>query len=316
MCVDRTSREGRRSRGPAAAIIVGAVALVSCPPAAAAPSSKVAVPAIQVAPVVPRVVDGRYASVVELDGGAFSVRPPPPRLHPRGDASTIETQVWATGQIMGYRPQAFGFGLVTIRSRRSGLPRVRNLPAWVGLATDGGVAFACPMMRAPSGPSPAPPKPPPTSAGEAAVIIGSNAGGPALVYKARSDPCGTVVPATLGEALERLSIPWTATGPVTDQVLPVRAILPECASLAGIASGGSASAMTVTLYAVVPMASTRSCAPAHAIDETVALGPVGVPGAPAPLVGPDTQILHGTTGPVPVISLTAPPSPIVPMARS
>lgn len=61
--------------------------------------------------------------------------------------------------------------------------------------------------------------------------------------------------------------------------------------------------MSVTIYAVVPEApSARSCAPARVIDETVVLGPVGVPGAPPPLVGPETQILHGTTGLVPVVT--------------
>jgi hypothetical protein len=252
------------------------------------------------------VVDGRFVSVVELDGGAFTVRPSR-RLPRNSHAGRIETQAWATGQIMGYRPQGFGFGVVTIRGRRAGIPRVRNLPAWVALATDAGVSFSCPMMRVSPGPSLAAPEPAPPSPGEAAVIVGSATRAPALVYKARSDPCGTVVPATLTEALERLSIPWTATGPVTDQVVPVQAILPECGSLAGIASGGSASAMSVTLYAVVPEAMpARPCSPARVIDEEVVLGPVGVPGAPPPLVGPDTQILHGTTGPVPVVTSSSP----------
>jgi hypothetical protein len=307
VCVDRTSRARRRRWGPAIPVVVVITALVSFCPAAGATTSDVPNPAIRAAPVTPRVVDGRFVSVVELDGGAFTVRPAPGRLRPTGAAGKIEPQVWATGQIMGYRSQAFGFGVVTLRARRAGIPRVRNLPAWVALATDAGTSFSCPMMRVSPESSLASPEPALTSPGEAAVIIGSARRAPALVYEARSDPCETVVPATLTEALERLSIPWMATGPVTDQVLPVRAILPECGSLAGIASGGSASAMTVTLYAVVPEApSARSCAPAHMIDEAVVLGPVGVPGAPPPLVGPDTQILHGTTGPVPVVTSSLP----------
>jgi hypothetical protein len=302
VCVDRRSRARGRRSWPAAAVVVVITALVSFCPAAGATTSDIPARAIRVAPVTPRVVDGRFVSVVELDGGAFTVRPSR-RLPPTRDAGKIETQVWATGQIMGYRPQAFGFGVVTIRARRAGIPRVRNLPAWVALTTDAGATFSCPMMSVSPEPSLSSPEPSLTSPGEAAVIIGSATRAPALVYKARSDPCGTVVPATLTEAMERLSIPWTATGPVTDQVLPVRAILPECGSLAGIASGGSASAMSVTIYAVVPEApSARSCAPARVIDETVVLGPVGVPGAPPPLVGPETQILHGTTGLVPVVT--------------
>jgi hypothetical protein len=291
-----------RRWGAAAAVVVVITALMSLCPAAGATTSEVPAPTIRRAPVTPRVVDGRFVSVVELDGGAFTVRPAPGRMRPTSDAGKIEAQVWATGQIMGYRPQAFGFGVVTIRPR-AGIATVRILPAWVALATDAGTAFSCPMMRVSPEPSLSSPEPALASPGEAAVIIGSPTRAPALVYKARSDPCGTVVPATLTEALARRSIPWTATGPVTDQVLPVRAILPECGSLAGIASGGSASAMTVNLYAVVPEApSARSCTPARVIDEEVVLGPVGVPGAPPPLVGPDTQILHGTTGLVPVVT--------------
>lgn len=304
--MDQKSRARGPGWGPAAAVLVVMTALMSVTPAAGATTSDVPTPTIAVAPVAPRVVDGRFVSVVALDGGALTVRPSPGRLRPTGDAGKTETQAWATGQIMGYRAQVFGFGVVTIRARRAGIPRVRNLPAWVALATDAEASFGCPMMRVSPEPSLGSPEPALASPGEAAVIIGSARPRLALVYKARSDPCGTVVPATLTQALERLSIPWTATGPVTDQVLPVRAILPECGSLAGIASGGSASAMSVTLYAVVPETpSARSCAPAHAIDEAVVLGPVGAPGAPPPLVGPDTQILHGTTGPVPVVTSTS-----------
>jgi hypothetical protein len=321
--VDRTSNARSWVRLGCAALVLGLIALAAVGPAGAATDSDasvpavgdapVPVPAIRVAPVTPRIVDGRFASVVELDGGAVTVRPPPRRLHPTRDASTIEARVWSTGQIMGFRPQAFGFGLVTIRGPRAGIPTVRSLPAWVGLATDAGVAVSCPMMRVSSPPSLAPAQPALPSPGEAAVIIGSATGAPALVYKARSNPCGSVVPSTLTDALQQLSIPWMANGSVTGQVLAVTAVLPKCGSFAGIASGGSASAMTVSLYATVPEAPpAHSCAPARVIDETVPLGPNGVPGAPPPLVGLHTQILHGTTGPVPAVTAFPPSHPSTP----
>ncbi len=307
MYVDRTSRAHWWRWGSAAAAVVGLTTLTSvC--AAAATTADVPVPgpvpAIRVAPVTPRVVDGRFVSVVELDDRAFTVRPAPRRLQPKSDAGPVEAQVWATGQIMSYRPQAFGFGLVTIRARRAGVPTIRNLPAWVGLATDAGVAFGCPMMRV----APRPPRPALTSPGEAAVVVGAATGVPALVYVARSDPCGSVDPARLTRAMEELSIPWSATGPVTDQVLPIQAALPACGSVVGISSGGSASAMTVTVDAAVPEGTPlRSCAPAHVMDETVTLGPVEDPGAPPPLVGPSTQILHGPIGARPVVSSDSAP---------
>jgi len=248
-----------------------------------------------------RVVHDRYESTVELDGGVVTIRPAPNGLRPKTSEAEVETEIWATSQVMSYRPQALGFGLVTITQRAVGVPEVRNLPAWVGLATVAQIAFNCPAMTAPpTSPSPALPTP-----GDAAVVVGDARGGPAVVYRSRSAPCGSVVAASLTNALEAVSVPWTALGPVVSELLNVRAAVPACGGIGGIGSGGSASAMTVTVYALVPESPVAmSCIPRRFMDESVFLGPGTTPGAPPPLVTPTTQILHGVTGPVRVVGVS------------
>jgi hypothetical protein len=248
-----------------------------------------------------RVVDNRYVSTVELDGGIVTIRPAPKRLRPKTSEAGVETQIWATSQVMSYRPQALGFGLVTITKHAAGVPEVTNLPAWVGLATVAQIAFSCPAMTAP----PTQPHPPLPTPGDAAVVVGDARGAPAVVYRARSAPCGTVEAASLTDALEAVSVPWTALGPVVSELLNVRAAVPACGGIGGIGSGGSASAMTVTIYALVPESPVAmSCVPRRFIDKTVVLGPGNTPGAPPPLVVSTTQILHGGTGPVRVVGVS------------
>jgi hypothetical protein len=260
------------------------------------------------------VVHGRFESTVVLDGGALTVTPAPRNLRARVGEQAAATRIWATSQIMGYHRQALGFGIVSVTSRTAGVPRVVGLPAWVGFASDAGVPINCPAMPAPStadappaaGAPPASVAPAPASAGEAAVVIGAERGTPAVVYVARADACGTVTVARSTDALEALSVPWVALGPVHDQVLTVRATLPYCGSYEGSGAGGSASAVTVTIDALVPEdTSGRSCPPAHTVTETVVLGPTGVPDAPPPLVSSATAVRHGATGPERV---TDPPS--------
>ena len=252
-----------------------------------------------------RVLGGRFVSAVELDGGAIVVAPPPPGLRPRMSESEVETQLWATSQLLGYRAQVLGFGVVTIAERRPGVPRVVRLPAWVGFANVAGASFSCPAMNVRPH---APTLPRLASAGDAAVVVGDARGSPAVVYKARSAPCDSVVASSLTRATEVLSVPWVPLGPVGGELLQVQATLPDCGDYAGDASGGSATSMTVTLYALVPESVRGSgCDTGHVAPETITLGPGGIPGAPPPLVSPGTRILHGTVGPVRVVS---PPQPL------
>jgi hypothetical protein len=245
-----------------------------------------------------KVVDSRFVSTVKLDGGVVTIRPAPVDMHPKRSELAVEEQVWATGQIMGYRPQAFGFGLVTITKHADGVPPAVNLPAWVGLANESQGGFSCPNMR----PSPTRPEPVLPTPGDAAVVIGSSTGRPAVVYRARSAPCGSVDPATLANAAEVISVPWIPNGVLDFEALNVQVDVPRCGGIEGIATGGSAAAMSITVYAVVPESPVRkSCIPRRFVDRSVILGPGNIPGAPPPLVSSSTQILHGPLGHVRVV---------------
>lgn len=278
-------------------VVVTTLALVWSSNSAATPAG-VATPITPFDPSHAMVLHSRFVSTVKLDGGVVTIRPAPSGLRPKKSERGIEGQVWATSQIMSYRPQAFGFGLVTITKRAAGVPTVENLPAWVGLASDAQIAFSCPSFAStPTGPDPPLPTP-----GDAAVVVGSGNGSPAVVYRARSRPCASVEPASLSNALEMVSVPWTALGPVLSEAVNVQATVPACGSVFGVSSGGSAAAMTITVQAVVPESPVaRSCIPHRSVSETVTLGPGRSPGAPPPLVGPGTQILHGATGLVRVV---------------
>jgi len=248
-----------------------------------------------------KVVHNRFVSTVELDGGVVTIRPAPRGLKPKTSEAGVATQIWATSEVTSYRPQAFGFGLVTITKQAAGVPEVRDLPAWVGLASVSQVAFSCPAMITP----PTRPDPPLPTPGDAAVVVADAKGGPAVVYRARSSPCASVVAASLTNALETVSVPWTALGPVVSELLNVRAAVPGCGAISGIGAGGSASAMTVTTSALVPESPVAmSCVPVRFVDMTVDLGPGDAPGAPPPLVTPTTEILHGATGPVRVVGVS------------
>ncbi len=249
-------------------------------------------------PIHPDVVGQRFVMPVELDGGVVTIRPAPARIRAGTSEERAMTQIWATAQIMGFRPQALGFGIVTITEHAAGVPSVRDLPAWVGLATDAQIAFNCPMMRT----APARPERPLPTPGEAAVVLGDSVDGPAVVYRARNGPCGSVSRSSLTNASEVLSVPWSALGPVESEVLAVRVAVPACGGIGGIATGGSASAMMVTVYALVPERPVAmSCVPDRQVTRTVALGPGDIPGAPPPLVSPATEVLHGQLGPTRVV---------------
>jgi hypothetical protein len=274
------------------------VALAWSSPVAAYASVK-GVHSHRFAPSEAKLADGRYISTVQLDGGVVTIRPAPKHLRPQSSERGVETKAWATENVLGYRAVTFGFGLVTISHHAAGVPHVTNLPAWVGLAYVNGATFSCPMIRAGSG---TPKLPPLQSDGYAAVVIGARTGSPAVVYRARSEACGRVAKSSLANALEAISVPWIPNGILVSELLSVQVDVPPCGGIGGIATGGSAAAMTVTVYALVPESPVAmSCSPRRFVNQTVVLGPGSTPGAPPPLVSSSTQILHGTLGPVQVV---------------
>ncbi len=248
-----------------------------------------------------RVVNSRYASTVKIDGGVVTVRPPAAHLHTWSSEAAVETKAWATENVMGYRAVTFGLGRVTITQNALGVPHVENLLAWVGLVYVNGATFSCPMMRSGSDPVKLPSLSLPSN-GYAAVIIGDKPGSPAVVYKARSEACGRVDTSSLANAREAVSVPWIPNGILVSEVMNVQVSVPPCAGIGGVSTGGSATAMTITVYALVPESPVAvSCVPNRVVNQTVTLGPGSTPDAPPPLVSSSTHLLHGDLGPVQVV---------------
>jgi hypothetical protein len=234
---------------------------------------------------------GEFLAPVELDGGAFLVAPAAPGQRPKVSRSAAAAKIWANPAVEGAQAGSLGYGLVSIALRVRGVARVERLFAWVGFARHT-ATYGCPNETAPLAKMPQLP-----SDGYIAVVIGAGDGAPALTYTARTSVCETVHPASLANASEEISIPWSPVGGATSAVLQVVATVPPCGTVAGIASGGSATSMTITIGATVPDVLSH-CGPAQVVSETVNLGPLGnPPGAPPPLVSPTTRILHGALGP-------------------
>lgn len=249
------------------------------------------------------VVHGRFASTVQLDGGVVTVTPAPASVKPTMNPRAISTVIWATSQIAGYRQQVLGFGLVTITKHFGSVKSIEDLPAWIGFATVKGDATSCPA-RSGQELAKLPPLP---SAGEAVVVIGdvpaprnvAFTSPPAVVYIARSAPCGTLMNSMLEVATEQVSVPWAQDGPLRGSDLHVTVNPPACGWLSGSSSSGNARSVTVSIIGQIPEELLGAFCPRPAsINEVIHLGPSRGPGAPPPLVTSTTKILHGQTGPI------------------
>ena len=144
--------------------------------------------------------------------GATVVAPPPPGLRPRMSESEVETEPRATSQLLGYRAQGARLRCRDHRRAPTRSPACRQAPGLGGvrqlrrrLVLLPGDERAPPCAHAPLRLA---------SAGDAAVVVGDARGSPAVVYKARSAPCDSVVASSLTRATEVLSVPWVPLGPV------------------------------------------------------------------------------------------------------
>jgi hypothetical protein len=237
---------------------------------------------------------GRFLGPVELDRGELMVVPAAPGQVPRVSRSAAAAKIWANPAVESAQMGPLGYGVVSIALRVHGVAHVERLLAWVGFARHT-AAYSCPAET-----GPLVKEPPLPSDGYIAVVLGALNGAPAVTYTARSSVCESVHPASLANASEVISIPWSTVGGATGPSLQVIATVPPCGTVGGIASGGSATAMTITIGAIVPDVLSH-CGPAHVVSETVDLGvPGNPPGAPPPLVSSTTRIVHGALGPADV----------------
>ena len=282
----------------AVAVAVSVAVSVAVPVVAGA-TARVSGGAVSRVASLPRpadVVRGRFVASASLNGGVLEVSPAPAGDHPLVSEERAAQEIWASPVLQGDQQGPLGYGLVTISFRARGVPHVTRLRAWVGFARSSDVAF-CPEKSPSSTSNPQKLSGQAlSSSGYAAVVVGAKNGSPAVTYKAPSMFCGSVQPAALALASEIVSVPWQALTGVANQSIQLRVTLPACASLEGIASGGSAKVTTITVTAVVPDVHGR-CDGTSDVTQTVALGPVGNPGAPPPLVTASTIIRHGPLGP-------------------
>lgn len=130
------------------ALLASAAALLgSCSAGTAIPTPKTTMQkGTADAPSPTSVRNSRFVKTVKLDDGALTVVPAPQSLRPTSGRAAMETKIWATSQLSaGFKSQNLGFGLVTIRPTTPGMPHVKDLPAWIGIATNAGVfAASCP----------------------------------------------------------------------------------------------------------------------------------------------------------------------------
>jgi hypothetical protein len=244
------------------------------------------------------VVRGRFVAPVSLDGGVLEVVPAPAGDRPLVSVKQAAQEIWASPVLQSRTQGPLGYGLVTISLRVLGVPHITKLPAWVGFAKSSGFA-GCPEEPATSTSTPLGASGEDLlSSGYAAVVIGAAHGSPAVAFTAPSLVCGSVQPAALALASEVISVPWQALTGVENDSIRLRASLPACGSFEGIASGGSAKVITITVTALVPDVHGR-CDGTSDVTQTVAMGPIGnPPGAPPPLVTASTIIRHGSLGPM------------------
>jgi hypothetical protein len=228
------------------------------------------------------VVAGRYVGTVRLDDGTLTVTPPPSGARPTVSRAAAQTEFTADAQLSGYHRVAFGYGVVSVSAHGHGTTPITRLPAWIGFARTVAV-YHCPAQTG----SEPPPGSPPLSNGYAAVVIGAAHGAPAVTYVARSERCTALVPTAVSPASEEVSVPWHAAGPLENGAIEAVTSLPPCGSFSTISAGGTASAVTVTLAALVPD-QRRHCHGRTTVTEKVVLNPLG---------GTGTAIRHGRLGP-------------------
>jgi hypothetical protein len=229
----RGSEPLRRSRPPLGlsllTLLVIAMALAASLPASA--TSKAA--ATRLAPGT--TFEGRFVKSFELDGGTFRVTPAPASMGTREVPHSIEIEARATSQVEGYTVEGIGFGVVTVEKKYKGVRQVRYQPAWVGLVYENQINdLNCGVMTVPKDPKKLIP---PTSSGWAAVVLGWGRTPPDVVYTARDlNGCGDLLPASLVNASEMISLPWR------DDNGGALVEMPACATVYMVASGTSRSA--------------------------------------------------------------------------
>ena len=180
------------------------------------------------------IVDHRFVTTFQLDGGVVTVTPDTSRgtltLAGSSAYAAAAREAWSFQQLSHYAPGGLGLALVTIRDNVAGVPAVTREKAWVAVAYFNYSKLQCPVyfgkLTAPQW------------SGWAVAVLGIGPSSPSVVYNARALVCGRVHAATLTNAAEVVSVPWRLMGSGPNIV----ASLPSCSSSSGWSESGSTTA--------------------------------------------------------------------------
>jgi hypothetical protein len=209
-------------------------------------------------PTQSSVVDDRFVSVVELDGGALSVQPAPIDTVPVISKADAEKLLFASPLFQGKSAGVIGFGLVTSQVSQHGVPTYQADPGWIAFGWGG--TTNCPMETAPPSPADLP------SGGYVAVALIEGAGGGDISYQARSDTCGTISGPTVRPATHIESVAWTANGQVTAGNLQITYTPPACAGPATYSAAGQGDTVTLSVEVELPNTPSSCSSPAPITD--------------------------------------------------
>jgi len=193
------------------------------------------------------VVDDRFVSAIELDGGAFSVQPAPIGTVPVISKSDAETLLWASPLFGAKSDGVVGFGLVTSQISQDGVPAFRSDPAWVGFGW-GGEAPSCPK----SAPAPSVTDGDLPSGGYVAVALIEGGGGGDISYEAQSAPCGHVQGPFVAPATHVESVEWTQAGPISGNEAYVTYVPVPCGTEDSLHTERDSGKLVVTIAMTVP----------------------------------------------------------------
>jgi hypothetical protein len=284
-----TVRDGMKPRPPRAflALLMVTGALVGCAHATASPAPAGA------SPGAPPIKIARFTTTFTLDGGAFTVTPPPtgaPGIAEDAGIATLRSM--ASGAAGGGRQLVgnvfVGYGLVSVRL---GKP-VPAFPAWVLISSPAGPT-SCPPRRISDRAAPSrPPVAVPVS--RDIRVLDARTARTGLVYReGGSNLCGTVAGPRVNPALASISLPWTLVRRKGHR-LTLRYQATDCAVQGGyaISSGGLTVLGTTVLDGVRPCPTPPSptltinfprtaATPGHApVGPMVAIETGGDPNAP------------------------------------
>ncbi len=231
-------------------------------------------------PKLAKVVDGRFTSMVVLDGGAITIRPAPANTKTAQGLGAVTAKIWASSQLSGFARQTLGYGYVTINSAPQllGEAQVKNVLGWVGFA-NGNASGACTKNKAKKF----------SSNGEGAVFIGDANPSDALSL----GPTGCGFPDRDGFTVpnEIVSVPWVQVGTASGHgLVTFHTTTAQCGVLEASTRASGPGKLSVMLYTETPDWSATACAPAVLT--------LAVPLAKTAAKANALRLLHGTTGPV------------------